>query len=60
MARARAEIVLRLSDEQLEHVQGLRDPAEMWRTLRDVHRSRGFATEVRKWREQWKMNQEYL
>lgn len=40
---ARAELVLRVDDGQLAHMHS-RDPAEIWATLKRVHRAAGFAT----------------
>jgi len=45
MAEARAEMILRVDDGQLSHMQS-KDPLEIWMDLRDVHRARGFATSL--------------
>ena len=45
MARARAEIILRVQDNQLVHLMAS-DPMENWQTLRRVHRAAGFATSL--------------
>ena len=43
---ARAEIVARISDSQLDHVLGLNDPVDIWQTLQRVHVSRGLASRL--------------
>ncbi|KZT00490.1 uncharacterized protein LAESUDRAFT_764557 [Laetiporus sulphureus 93-53] len=48
--KAWGEIVLHLEADQLVHVQGERDPANMWDQLKAVHMSRGLTTEVTRWR----------
>lgn len=46
MAEARAEIVARVSDTQLDHFLLLRDPKEIWETLAGIHVARGLATRL--------------
>ncbi|KAJ7353480.1 hypothetical protein DFH08DRAFT_692928 [Mycena albidolilacea] len=45
MAKARAEMMLRVDDGQLSHMRS-KDPMEIWTNLRDVHRACGFATSL--------------
>jgi hypothetical protein len=45
MAEARAEMILRVEPSQLSHMRD-RDPKEVWDSLRNVHRARGFATSL--------------
>lgn len=58
MAKARAEIVLRVGDDQLELLEDETDPRKCWRVLQDAHRSRGFATELAKWRQFYRAEME--
>ncbi|KAF5323092.1 hypothetical protein D9611_009316 [Ephemerocybe angulata] len=43
---ARAEIIARLSDSQLDHVLMLKDPVDIWEALQKVHVSRGLASRL--------------
>jgi len=45
MARTRAEIILRVEDNQLIHTISP-DPMEIWLTLQRVHQATGFATSL--------------
>jgi hypothetical protein len=45
MARARAEMILRVEDNQLVHMISA-DPMEIWLTLQRVHQAAGFATSL--------------
>lgn len=51
MQQARAEMILRVEDSQLEHMQS-KDPKEVWEELRRVHVARGLASRLamrRRW-----------
>jgi gag-polypeptide of LTR copia-type/Zinc knuckle len=45
MARARAEMILRVEDNQLVHMISP-DPMEIWLTLQRIHQAAGFATSL--------------
>ncbi|OJT02293.1 hypothetical protein TRAPUB_7185, partial [Trametes pubescens] len=45
MSEARAEIIMQVEDGQLSHMRS-RDPMEIWATLEEVHKARGFATQL--------------
>ena len=45
MAQARAEMILRVEAGQLSHMTA-RDPMEIWKRLKNVHRGQGFATSL--------------
>ena len=45
MARARAEMILRVEDNQLVHMISP-DPIQIWLTLERVHQAAGFATSL--------------
>jgi hypothetical protein len=44
MAEARAEIVARVADSQLDHFLSLRDPMQIWEVFAGVHIAHGLAT----------------
>lgn len=45
MAEARAEMISCVDGGQLSHMRS-RDPMDIWQTLADVHKARGFATQL--------------
>jgi len=45
MAEAQAEMILRVNDGQLSHMQS-KDPLEIWRDLQNIHHARGFVTSL--------------
>ncbi|KZT06546.1 uncharacterized protein LAESUDRAFT_759368 [Laetiporus sulphureus 93-53] len=49
MAKAQAEIVLWVEEDQLKLLEEEKDTHECWFKLRDTYRAKGFITELAKW-----------
>ncbi|KZT06548.1 uncharacterized protein LAESUDRAFT_759371 [Laetiporus sulphureus 93-53] len=49
MAKAQAEIVLWVEEDQLKLLEEEKDPRECWLKLHDIHRAKGFTMELAKW-----------